>query len=304
MGIASAGPQAPALQTLDELQCALDGWSPQRVQHQDLIGPRAADRLSALLDRETIAHTGTLPPLWHWLYFHTWPHQQELGPDGHPAHGPLLPPLPQRRRMFAGGRVNLQAPLRIGQPASLTSEVVDVRAKAGTTGPLAFVTVRTTVEQDGEQSLLEEQDLVYRSGPPPAVSPRTGTTTQARPDANPTSVCTWSATRRFSPAQLFRFSALTANSHRIHYDADYARNVEGYREPVVQGPLLVLLMLDLAGKHLDERGLRTMSYRLTQPVFVSDDVTILGNDRGPEQADLAIHSATGQHATASLGYSR
>lgn len=278
----------------------LESWAPEPVVDADELraGPVAA--LSAVLDLPgPVAGDGQpLPPLWHWLYFLDQPAQHELGADGHPRAGHFLPPIPDRRRMFAGGRLAVHAPLLIGRPARRTSGLHNVEVKQGRTGELAFVTVRSEITQHDRVCVVEEQDLVYRSGedarrvfdlaadaPEPA-EPDGGWWLAARPDSR----------------LLFRISALTANAHRIHYDEPYCREVEGYPGLVVHGPLLALLMLDVVRRNTAPGRVRAFGYRLRHPVFAGEKLIVAGRpDDAAGRVDLRV--ATGRqdrHATAEV----
>jgi 3-methylfumaryl-CoA hydratase len=216
-----------------------------------------------------------LPPLWHWAYLLDRAAQADLGPDGHPVRGTLpAPPGPGRRRMWAGGRVRTSGPLRCGQPATKRTRVLAVTDKHGRTGHLTFVTVGVQVVQDGAVVVDEEQDIVYRDAPSaagPLPSP-----------AGPPPVVTAGAGEReieVSPALLFRFSALLYNAHRIHYDRDYCRDVEGYPGLVTHGPLQALAMAE-AARAAGRTGDAAFSYRLASPLF-DDQGLIVSAVPGP-----------------------
>lgn len=273
-------------------------WRPAAVRTADALAPGPTAALSAVLDLlEPAAGEGDpLPPLWHWLHFLSWPRHTALGPDGHPRDAHFLPPLPQRRRMFAGGRLEVTAPLTLGRPAEQYSHVSAVRPKRGRSGDLLFVTVRSEYRQDGRLCLTEEQDLVYRSGGgapvPAALAPDTGT--RPHDDTSP-----WQQEWRTDPALLFRFSALTANAHRIHYDTPYATGVEGYPGLVVHGPLLVLAMLELVRRQ--GREARSLTYRLRKPVFCGEPLLACGTPEDEGSARLRIASRRDEaHATADV----
>jgi 3-methylfumaryl-CoA hydratase len=261
---------------------AVEGWRPGPLVTTDLIGPWPAAAFSALLDLpETAAGPGEpLPPLWHWLYFLDHPRRSELGDDGHPAAGHFLPPVPDRRRMFAGGRLRVHAPIRVGDLVERRAELVDVAPKNGRSGPMVFVTARHEFRRDGELLAIEEQDIVYRSQP--AGAPR-ATERPREPDvAEPAH--RWRIELPTDPALLFRFSALTYNTHRIHYDEPYATGVEGYPGLVVHGPLLALLLLEIPRRELPGRAVRTVDFRLSQPVFAGTTVVATGQPDGEQIA--------------------
>ncbi|GAA2351573.1 MaoC family dehydratase N-terminal domain-containing protein [Saccharopolyspora halophila] len=267
---------------MPELSGCLTGWRPEPLVEHDTLALEQARALAAALGTSA-APADELPPLWHWVHFLDWPQHAELGEDGHPISGRFLPPIPDRRRMFAGGRLSVTAPLRLGTPAERRSELGEVVAKRGRSGDMVFVTVRSEYRQDGELRLTEEQDYVYRSGESAAKDPHA-----TRPTRAPASEAPWQEPFVGDPVRLFRFSALTANSHRIHYDAPYCRDVERYPGLVVHGPLLVLKLAELARRH--EHPVRELSYRLNRPVFAGDPVLLCG---GPD-GRLSVRTAPDQ----------
>lgn len=288
---------------MDNVQSGLgsyvESWSPQAVTDTDDLLPEPVAALSAVLDQpEPVAMAGDpLPPLWHWLYFLQWPNQRDLGEDGHPAHGHFLPPIPNRQRMFAGGRCEIIEPLRVGEPAQRISILNTVATKHGTTGELLFVTVRNEYSQHGRACLVEEQDIVYRSGRSGGPHP-----SELDTSATPHSDEPWRLPLQPDPTMLFRFSALTANAHRIHYDAPYAQGEEGYPGLVVHGPLLVLAMLELVRLNAPSRPVRSLSYRLRRPVFAGEHLIACGT---PTDRNAALHITTHReprHATAEVTY--
>ncbi|WP_439943934.1 hypothetical protein [Streptomyces sp. BBFR115] len=277
----------------------VESWSPGAVSEDDALPPAPAAALSALLDKpEPVAAAGDpLPPLWHWLYFLNWPAQHELGEDGHPEHGHFLPPIPHRQRMFAGGRCEITRPLRVGVPARRVSSLGTVTTKQGSSGELLFVTVRSEYAQEGRTCLVEEQDIVYRSGRGAARHPAELDTVSAPQSEEP-----WQLPLRTDPRLLFRFSALTANAHRIHYDAPYARGEEGYPGLVVHGPLLVLTLLELVRRNAADRPVRSVSYRLRRPAFAGERLLASGV---PTDRDAALRIASHheqRHATAEVTF--
>ena len=254
----------------------------------EVISAWPARALAATLDQDParLADGAPLPGGWHWMYFHDPVPASSLGVDGHEARGDFLPPVPLSRRMWAGGRVRLHAPLRIGDRAERTSVVERVTPKRGRSGPLVFVTVRHRVVGPHGLSLDEEQEIVYREpSPPPGPGERAGHdgASGAEPD-RPAGVDTL-ARLRPDPVMLFRFSALTFNGHRIHYDHPYATAVEGYPGLVVHGPLLALLLLG-AGLERSGASEHVFTYRAIAPVICGEEVEILAerdssdSDRG------------------------
>jgi 3-methylfumaryl-CoA hydratase len=228
----------------------------------ELITPGPAEALAGLLGVPVpdLADEG-LPLLWHWVYLLDRPPQALLGPDGHPAAGGVpVPPGPGLRRMFAGGRLGQQAPLRAGAQATRRTWQAGSARKQGRSGPLHFITVRTEISQDGHVVLTEEQDLVYREPAQPAAAQAPAEEIPPPPG----NAADWPVA--VDPVLLFRFSALTYNAHRIHYDRDYARS-EGYPGLVVHGPLQALLMAELARREWPAPAPRRYSYRLVTPLF-------------------------------------
>ena len=224
-----------------------------------------------------------LPLLWHWVYLLDRPAQADLGPDGHPVRGVLpVPPAPGLRRMWAGGRVRGSGVLRCGEPATKLTRVLSMTSKVGRTGPLMFVVVGHQIVQRDQVVVDEEQDIVFRK----AASPADGASgadfgadgadgADAAP-VIPAGEGEWEIP--VSPTLLFRYSALTYNAHRIHYDRDFARDVEGYPGLLTHGPLQALAMAEAAraaGRARDGRGTdsaarsgeRFFDYRLVSPLF-------------------------------------
>jgi 3-methylfumaryl-CoA hydratase len=285
----------------------LETWAPGPVSDEDALAPGPVAALSALLDLPGAAAGAgdPLPPLWHWLYFLRWPPQAELGADGHPRHGHFLPPIPDRRRMVAGGRCEIARPLRLGEPTERISSLGTVTAKHGGSGELLFATQHHELRQRGRTCLVEEQDVVYRSGPGPRPVPTDTVTDDGRadlPPAEPQPDSPWHFRLHPDPTLLFRFSALTANAHRIHYDAPYARDEEGYPGPVVHGPLLALALLELVRRNAPSRQVRSLSYRLRRPVFAGEHLLVCGTP-AEGRADLRIASGRGtRHATAEVAF--
>jgi len=240
----------------------LSDWIGRSETVSDVITATPYAGLSATLDRPASRPPpGTpLPALWHWLYFLPLSRQSEIGPDGHPRRGAFLPPVPLPRRMWAGSQFEFRSPLRVGDAITRTSTIDQVTPKRGRSGSLVFVTVRHEIRREGlpETALLEFHDIVYReaaksgdTAPPPLPAP---------PRA------TWE--RQWIPDDvlLFRYSALTFNGHRIHYDRRYATEVEGYPGLVVHGPLIATLLLDLVRRELPEARIERFQFRALRPI--------------------------------------
>ena len=200
-----------------------------------------------------------LPPLAHWCYFLPSAPQHELGVDGHPQRGGFLPPVPLPRRMWAGGRLHFDRPLRIGEEVVRRSTVAKVDTKHGRSGELVFVTVRHEISNGSGVALREEHDLVYRGNPLPGVA-------AAVPVPAPTDE-DFHRDIAIDTVMLFRYSALTFNGHRIHYDRSYATGVEHYPGLVVHGPLIATLLVDLLARELPATTIRAFSFQATKPLF-------------------------------------
>jgi 3-methylfumaryl-CoA hydratase len=269
------------------------GWAPGPAETTETIAAGPAVALSGLLDREpaVTAPGDPIPPLWHWLYFLDRPATSELGSDGHPAAGHFMPPIPQRRRMYAGGRASYTGAFRFGDQITRRSELADATVKQGRTGELLFVTVRSVFTRAGAVIATEEQDVVYRSGPPAAggsAGPRgpseaaglaTGGSAGPRGFNGAAGPAPWQIQIVPDPVLLFRFSALTYNAHRIHYDADYATGVEGHPGLVVHGPLLALLCFELPRRQAPRQRVTQLSFRARSPVYVGQRCTVTGGPR-------------------------
>ncbi len=219
----------------------------------DTVAPHLLQGLAATLGLAVPDH---LPPLWHWMLFQDWVTPDRLGPDGHPKRGGFLPPVHDLpRRMWAGGRVRFLAPLHAGDAVSRRSTILSVTEKHGGSGRLVFVTVAHMIEGPNGPAIEEQQDIVYRGAEGAATKPADPAAT-APPDARRGTV--WP-----DPVLLFRYSALTGNGHRIHYDLDYVRGTEGYPGLVVHGPLQATWLAGL----LADRKVATFSFRGLRPAF-------------------------------------
>jgi 3-methylfumaryl-CoA hydratase len=260
-------------------------WIGNTETVEDEIAAAPALCVAALLDdTETVLATGAqLPPVWHWFYFLPKAPQSRLGPDGHPQRGGFMPPIELPRRMFAGARMRFVSPLVIGKPASRTAEIRKVSEKSGRSGKLAFVTVGYAIRQDGKVCIEEEQDIVYRE--PGAKVPE-----PVPAELPPIAAGSWTRTITPDPRLLFRFSAVTFNAHRIHYDRRYAMEEEGYPGLVVHGPLTAILLMELV-RHNAGRPAAAFEFRGQAPLFdlapfrvaaTPDDGTVRLEAHGPD----------------------
>ena len=245
------------------MESSFDAWIGRQETVSDTITPTPYAALSATLDRpvERPAPGAPLPALWHWLYFLPLHRQSEIGADGHAKRGGFLPPVPLPRRMWAGSQFQFHAPLRVGDSVTRTSTIQSVSEKSGRTGPLVFVKVRHEVRRRGEAAvaLTEFHDIVYREAPKPAdVAPA--------PQPAPAS-SRWEKKWVPDDVLLFRYSALTFNGHRIHYDRRYVTEVEGYPGLIVHGPLIATLLLDLLRWQSPEAVVARYEFRAVRPLF-------------------------------------
>ncbi len=283
-----------------ELSALLQQWLGRSETHSDTIATRIANAFAATLNLpQDFTEGSALPPLWHWLYFWTVCQQQQVGADGHPQRGGFLPPVPLPRRMWAGGRLRFDAPLPMGAQASRTSRILDVNVKQGKSGPLAFVTVAHELRVAQQLAIYEEHDIVYRDHPLPGAA-------AAAPAMAPTTA-SWSKTMVPDPVLLFRYSALTFNGHRIHYDRRYVTEVEGYPGLIVHGPLIATLLLELVREQMPQAQVAAFSFRAVGPLFDSEPFSIHGEpDADGRTIKLWAANARGElamQATASLGLS-
>jgi len=262
--------------TLEQLR----EWIGRSETRTETLAPEPVQALAATfdLDGDAVA-SQPLPPLWHWLYFLPRAPQRELGADGHPALGGFLPPVPLPRRMWAGGELTFLRGLRVGETVTKTSTITDVQHKAGRTGELWFVTVDHVLSVAGETALTERHDIVYRA------MPELGQAQPPRPRL--ANAPQFGRTLHADPVMLFRFSALTFNGHRIHYDMDYVRDVEGYPGLIVHGPLQAMLTLELLRQARPDAQVSRFGFRGLAPLFHQDTVTVGGMD-DPERDGRVI----------------
>lgn len=261
----------------------LDDWIGRTEVVEDVITSWPVDALQATFDLHDPAPRfgDPIPPMWHWLFFLSTTRRSSLGTDGHTKRGDFLPPVDLPRRMFAGGRTEFLAPLRVGQVARRTATVVNVEEKEGRSGRLVFVTARFEVATNDGLAVVEEQDLVYRDVATGSQHPVPGT--------DPIPEAAWSQTITPDPTMLFRFSALTFNGHRIHYDHPYVTDVEGYPDLVVHGPMTALWLLGLSQAN-DRRPVAGFSFRARSPLFCDGPIDLRGAPTDKESAAMSAWS--------------
>ena len=241
----------------------LNAWIGRSETVCDTIVPTPVAALTATLDHPAAAvEPGTvLPPLWHWLYFLPMHRQSEIGPDGHARRGGFLPPVPLLRRMWAGSQFEFRSPIRVGDRVARTSTIVDVSTKEGRTGQLVFVKLRHELRCNdaADPALVEFHDIVYREAQRPDDVPP--------PPQKAAVDAPWQREIVPDDVLLFRYSALTFNGHRIHYDRRYVTEVEGYPGLVVHGPLIATLLMDLLRRRLPEADVESFRFKAVRPTF-------------------------------------
>lgn len=257
----------------------------------DSVTIQQVSGLAATLDLDEAARErlglvagGVLPALWHWLAFLPTAPMSGLGPDGHPKRGGFLPPVPLERRMWAGGRLQFLAGIRIGEALERQSTILSVKDKAGRAGRMVFVTVEHRFSTEQGLAIIEEQDIVYvaipeRFTPPPPVAPP--------------SPAAFAEAVAMDTVKLFRFSAVTFNGHRIHYDLDYSREVEKYPGLVVHGPLQAVLIMEAARRNRDGAVPKSYSFRGVRPLFHDEPVQVVGSAVEAGEQQLATVNGEG-----------
>jgi len=260
---------------------AYEDWVGREEESTERILGTVVVAMAATLDFERPPGAGEpLPPGWQWLFFNPVARRSALGVDGHPRRGGFLPPIELPRRMWAGSRIRYLADLPVEGQATRRSRILKIENKSGKRGALSFVTVQHTISCDGTTCISEEQDIVYREATPP------GAVAAAAPPQRYDGVPLWS--RNFKPdtTLLFRYSALTSNGHRIHYDQAYARDEEGYPDLVVHGPLTATLLQQFALEHGGGRPLARFDFRGVAPLFVGRGFQLEGQQG--EDGALAV----------------
>ncbi|HLI13977.1 MAG TPA: MaoC family dehydratase N-terminal domain-containing protein [Alphaproteobacteria bacterium] len=266
----------------------LSRWVGRREESEDVLLPLHVAGLAAMLDRDDALPRGgdAAPPGAHWLIRPRWLRQSALGADGLPERGGFMPPAPLPRRMWAGSQIAFERPLRVGDRIVRRSEIADIAVKEGRGGVLVFVKVRHRYHGGEGLALTEDQDIVYREAPDPA---RPAPPPEPAPADGP-----WRREITPDPVMLYRYSALTYNGHRIHYDHPYVTKVEGYPGLIVHGPLLATLLLDLVRREQPQAALKRFVFRAMAPVFDTAPFTVSGGpDADGRTAKVWIKRADG-----------
>lgn len=286
---------------MDPGELDIRAWIGRTEQRVDRVSPSRARRLAATLDLEPAEQVGRglsehnpLPALWHWLAFLPETPSATLGPDGHPVRGGFLPPVPLERRMWAGARFAFHAPLRIGEAIHRRSEILAVAEKTGASGRLVIVTIGHRLSTESGLAVEEEHDVVYVTIPERFTPPA--------PIVAPFNF-DWDEGALVDAVRLFRFSALTFNGHRIHYDLDYCREVERYPGLVVHGPLQALLLLEAARRRKDSAMPRAFRFRSVRPLFHFEALRLVGmREEAGDQALFAVNGDGLVTMQASVGW--
>ncbi len=263
----------------------LQDWVGRKEAIREHVAPERVNALAATLDVEADLGAGhPLPPGWHWIFFNPFVPRKGLGIDGHPRRGGFLPPVALPRRMWAGGRLTYHKPPTIGREAVRESTILKVEAKSGRAGQLVFVTVSHQISSGGELCITEEQDIVYREAAAP------GTPAPA-PTPAPEGAA-WSEDILPNTVLLFRYSALTSNGHRIHYDQQYARREENYPDLVVHGPLTATLLQGFAARRA-QKPLKSFEFRGASPLFVDVPFQLAGKPSETNASALDLWASAG-----------
>lgn len=276
----------------------LADWIGRTETSEDVASRRAVARLAATLDQPLATDDlddARLSPTGHWLQFTPSTRHSELGDDGHPRLGGFMPPLDLPRRMWAGSAIEYFSPIRVGQGLRRTTTIESITPKEGASGRLCFVVLRHDILADGVHALTDRHTIVYReavtvdaAAGSPRRPPRTGS---PAPEG-----WEWSATYSPDERTLFRYSALTFNSHRIHYDLPYATEVEGYPGLVVHGPLLATYVVSSFRQQHPDAEIARFAFTARSPVFAGEQLHVVGNSTGSGTEELAVIAPGGQTA--------
>jgi 3-methylfumaryl-CoA hydratase len=282
------GVNLPVGKKMTEQNPILTDWIGRSETRIDRINPFPMAALSATFDlpRDLPEDGAPLPPLWHWIYFLPLYRQSEAGPDGHAKRGGFLPPVPLPRRMWAGGRFKFNAPLRVGDDVRRVSTIKSVTEKTGRTGKLVFVLVQHEIYGSDGLALTEEHDIVYRDLPQPDAAAPTPMT----PPKDPV----WKKAIVPDDLVLFRYSALTFNGHRIHYDRRYVTEVEGYPGLIVHGPMIATLLAELARFSRPDQDMLEFSFRAVSPVFDTAPFHVCGKPSETDPDELILWAETAE----------
>jgi 3-methylfumaryl-CoA hydratase len=281
---------------------SLKAWIGREDHASGRLDEALARRWLATFDLDALAQ-GAMPQGIHWCLCTPETASERLGPDGHPlrdgASDSFLPPVAAPRRMWAGSACEFHAPIAIGSAITRTSRIAAIEEKHGSTGPLTFVTILHETSADGTLAVTERQTLVYRDPPPRGAPPAPPLPRKTRFDDGD-----WDAVSRLTPTPqlLFRYSALTFNTHLIHYDADYVRAVEGYRGIIVHAPLMASLLLQLAAREFGANVLGHFAFRGVSPAIAHEELVLAlrGGPKNSGAIELGAFAADGRQVLAAL----
>lgn len=274
-------------------------WIGKQEVTEDEISLTLVRRCAAMCDMDPTAFKrgDELPPHWYSLFFTPNALQERIGHDGHPRKGDFLPPVPLPRRMFVGREVEFKKPLIIGREARKVSEIASITPKEGRSGKLVFLQVKHTIYMDDEPTLIERQNVVYREA---AKDPSSETRSVQKASEKVELPNAWKESRHIDPVLLFRYSALTWNGHRVHYDADYARNEEGYPACLMNGALTLNMLISAALERAEGRSLSNLTARMVSPLFLGETFTMQGTalveDEDAARIDAVAVSPSGKMA--------
>ncbi|MCR9213309.1 MAG: MaoC family dehydratase N-terminal domain-containing protein [Proteobacteria bacterium] len=266
----------------------IEDWVGNQETRTELIHQQSLNGFAALMDQD-VPTSAIVPPGGHWMYFLPTDKQSRLAQDGHAFKGDFLPPIDLPRRMWAGGRLTFHNHLKAGDTAEKTSTIKSVTPKEGRTGNLVFITVQHQVSNQDGICITEEHDIVFRD------APSEGSASPKQPQPAPTDG-RWETEIVPDSVMLFRYSALTFNGHRIHYDREYCQNVEGYPGLIVHGPLLGTLLMRLAVHRMEERELASFNFRNFNPVFDTAPFTLNGREENDRQCSVWVTGPGGELA--------
>lgn len=274
-------------------ETSLKNWLGKTQEHVSVIDTKQAELLAATLDQPAPKEGDPLPGCWHWAWFNDVVKADGLGRDGHPKRGGFLPPIALPRRMWAGGSFEINKPLYVGSTVTKKSTIDEIKQRNGKSGKLCIVTIAHDYYQADALIIKEKQNLVFREDPSPNAPKQMLLT--------PPSNAILSRTIMPDPVLMFRYSALTFNGHRIHYDVDYARNVEGYPDLVFHAPLTATLLFELACE-IGTKPIKKFEYRATSPLFCNEPFSICGKNEKDKIITWAQAKNGGQSMLASASY--
>ncbi len=285
--------KAIELEQMTEINKQFSDWVGNQQTRAEVIHQQSLYGFAALMDEE--GPTSSIVPLGgHWMYFLPTDRQSNLAVDGHSYKGGFLPPVDLPRRMWAGGRLTFDRPIKAGDSIDKVSTIKSVAEKEGRTGKLVFVTVEHELKGSAGRYLQEEHDIVYREA-----------AIEGAPQKDPEMASTnmdWSQTITPDPVMLFRYSALTYNGHRIHYDRDYVMDVEGYPGLIVHGPLIGTLLMKLAFEKMAGKSLKRFEFRNFNPVFDTAPFQICGKRTGESECSVWATGPAGELAASASAF--